>query len=52
MTDIPDDNAPARQPEPAASIATAKDFSLAMLNAGRELNQNEALRREVAKRIS
>lgn len=37
---------------PAREIATARDFTSAMLDAVRELNQNEDLRREVAKRIS
>ena len=34
---------------PVREIATARDFTSAMLDAVRELNQNEDLRREVAK---
>lgn len=52
MTDTLDNNAPASRPEPLAPIATARNFSRAMLGAARELYRDEPLRREVAKRIS
>lgn len=52
MTNTPDDKTSSRQPQPATPIATVSDFGRGMLNAARELYQNEALRLEVAKHIS
>ncbi len=52
MKNTLDDEASARRPEPAQPVTTAGDFTFVMLDAARELNRNEDLRREVARRIS